>query len=187
MFDLDWKRYLWSQCCITSRNLGPGFLILIQFQPQRKSTKPDYFSNSVKDCEYVESKNEPKSKPRLGLRSLGRAKETKSFLVFNDQGRQQGKIVAPNWLKVRTDHDTSGIAPVFEMFNHAELNNAFFDFDPINKKLYVAANRDIEQGDQVFINYSDREDDEMLLHYGFAYPPNENRFSFLEVSKEDLK
>ena len=31
------------------------------------------------------------------------------------------------------------MAPVFEMFNHAEDNNAFFDFDKINKKLYVAA------------------------------------------------
>lgn len=181
LFDLDWKRYLWSQCCITSRNLGLEFLNFV------RPTEPKRFNNSVKDCEYVESKNEPKAKPRHVLRSFTRPKETKSFLVFNDQGRQQGKIVAPNWLRVRTDHDTSGIAPVFEMFNHAEQNNAFFDFDPINKKLYVAANRDIDQGDQVFINYSDREDDEMLLHYGFAYPPNENRFSFLEVTKEDLK
>ena len=181
LFDLDWKRYLWSQCCITSRNLGLEFLNFV------RPTEPKRFNNSVKDCEYVESKNEPKAKPRHVLRSFTRPKETKSFLVFNDQGRQQGKIVAPNWLRVRTDHDTSGIAPVFEMFNHAEQNNAFFDFDPINKKLYVAANRDINQGDQVFINYSDREDDEMLLHYGFAYPPNENRFSFLEVTKEDLK
>ena len=181
LFDLDWKRYLWSQCCITSRNLGLEFLNFV------RPTEPKRFNNSVEDCEYVESKNEPKAKPRHVLRSFTRPKETKSFLVFNDQGRQQGKIVAPNWLRVRTDHDTSGIAPVFEMFNHAEQNNAFFDFDPINKKLYVAANRDIDQGDQVFINYSDREDDEMLLHYGFAYPPNENRFSFLEVTKEDLK
>ena len=34
------------------------------------------------------------------------------------------------------------MAPVFEMFNHAEDNNAFFDFDKINKKLYVAAIKD---------------------------------------------
>ena len=123
---------------------------------------------------------------RLGFRSLIK-KENKSFFVYNDKGQQTGTIVAPNWMKTGTEHDTSGIAPVFEMFNHAEKNNAFFDFDPINKKLYVAANRDIEQGEQVFINYSDREDDEMLLHYGFAYPPNVNRFSFLEVTKEELK
>lgn len=159
ILDFDWKVYLWTQCCITSRNL---------------------------DCEYVEAKNRPKQKPRLGLRAFAK-KENKSFLKYTDKGQQMPPVVAPNWMKTGTDHDTSGIAPVFEMFNHAEHNNAFFDFDPINKKLYVATNRDIGKGEQVFINYSDREDDEMLLHYGFAYPPDANRFSFLDVTKEELK
>ena len=94
--------------------------------------------------------------------------------------------VAPSWLK-RTEHDTCGMAPVFEMFNHAEDNNAFFDFDKINKKLYVAAIKDIQEGEQVFINYSDREDDEMLMHYGFSFPPNVNKHSFLDVSKDELR
>ena len=40
------------------------------------------------------------------------------------------------------------MAPVFEMFNHAEDNNAFFDFDKINKKLYVAAIKDQDSSDQ---------------------------------------
>ena len=93
------------------------------------------------------------------------------------------------------------------MFNHSPTNNAFFDFDPINKKLYVAANRtvlshdksrdysmsveslirNIEEGEQVFINYSDREDGEMLLHYGFSYPPKVNVHSYLEISKAEVK
>ena len=47
--------------------------------------------------------------------------------------------------------------------------------------------KDIEEGQQVFINYSDREDDEMLMHYGFAFPPNVNKHSFLEVNKEELR
>ena len=47
--------------------------------------------------------------------------------------------------------------------------------------------KDIEEGQQVFINYSDREDDEMLMHYGFSFPPNVNKHSFLEVNKEELR
>ena len=39
-----------------------------------------------------------------------------------------------------------GIAPIFEMFNHSSENNAFFDFDMINKNLYVATREDISEG-----------------------------------------
>ena len=62
-------------------------------------------------------------------------------------------LVIPKWLKIKTPNDTSGIAPVFEMFNHATKNNAHFDFDRINKKLYVAANENIQKG-IVFITTS---------------------------------
>ena len=52
-------------------------------------------------------------------------------------------LVAPSWMKIGTDNDTSGICPVFEMFNHASdgENNAFFEFDRINKKLFVGTNK----------------------------------------------
>lgn len=32
------------------------------------------------------------------------------------------------------------------MFNHSSNNNAFFDFDMINKNLYVATREDIAEG-----------------------------------------
>ena len=32
------------------------------------------------------------------------------------------------------------------MFNHSSENNAFFDFDMINKNLYVATREDISEG-----------------------------------------
>ena len=37
------------------------------------------------------------------------------------------------------------------MFNHSSENNAFFDFDMINKNLYVATREDISEGMNSFI------------------------------------
>ena len=68
------------------------------------------------------------------------------FYFFSCANGYSQFSVAPTWLK-RTEHDTCGMAPVFEMFNHAEDNNAFFDFDKINKKLYVAAIKDRDSSD----------------------------------------
>ena len=114
------------------------------------------------------------------------AKDPVIFQLYDDTGMNGEAIVPPKWLKTRTETDRSGIAPVFDMFNHSPQNNAFFDWDDINKRLYVAANRPIEAGEQVFINYQDREDGEMLMHYGFAFPPGMNMVSYVEIEKQEL-
>jgi len=177
LVNLNWEDFIWTQCCITSRNLECEFVSIKGEKKPNEKMKMKYNFRNTGSLSNLTRPNSEHEKMKL---------EQKAFQVFNDKGHLTRQLVAPTWLK-RTEHDTCGMAPVFEMFNHAEDNNAFFDFDKINKKLYVAAIKDIEEGQQVFINYSDREDDEMLMHYGFAFPPNVNKHSFLEVNKEELR
>ena len=86
--------------------------------------------------------------------------------------------VAPTWLK-RTEHDTCGMAPVFEMFNHAEDNNAFFDFDKINKKLYVAAIK--ERVCRTHIGTSESQRDFCLPNWFSARNTSRELFKYLRV------
>lgn len=164
------KDFLWTQASITSRNAWCSFITLKTCSAKKSPVAKKHNYNFRKS---------PKSEPKKVV-------EPAIFQFFDDSGINSEAIVPPKWLKTRTETDRSGIAPVFDMFNHSPTNNAFFDWDDINKRLYVAANRKIEAGEQIFINYQDREDGEMLMHYGFAFPPGFNMESYVEIEKQEL-
>ena len=54
------------------------------------------------------------------------------------------------------------------MLNHSTNNNAEFSYDPCDGSLGVQATAEIKKGEQVFISYGNRSDDEMIADYGFC-------------------
>ena len=98
---------------------------------------------------------------------------------------------APKWLQIGSRDDSAGLAPYFDMLNHANEEDyncnyfykddtgsgimiyklsCLFDVVPCipAKGLQVVAANDLKAGDQLLINYGHRSDDELLLNYGFV-------------------
>ena len=188
---LTWADFMWTQASITSRNAWCSFVSLKTGVVKKATVAKKHNYNFRVDriqtflTVFVSLVLNSHARQQVPVASA-EAKDPVIFQLYDDTGMNGEAIVPPKWLKTRTETDRSGIAPVFDMFNHSPQNNAFFDWDDINKRLYVAANRPIEAGEQVFINYQDREDGEMLMHYGFAFPPGMNMVSYVEIEKQEL-
>ncbi|CAG5086459.1 Oidioi.mRNA.OKI2018_I69.PAR.g11216.t1.cds [Oikopleura dioica] len=54
------------------------------------------------------------------------------------------------------------------MLNHSRSNNAEFEFDHNTGRLLVTCISPIKAGEQLFISYGSRPDDDLLLEYGFC-------------------
>ena len=96
------------------------------------------------------------------------------FVSSFDQELAQMDI---SWLKLGTPYDSGALCPYFDMINHStEDCNAKYYYT-VNFGMTVRATRDILSGDQIFISYSNRSDDDLFMSYGFCQSPGSNKNS----------
>ena len=76
------------------------------------------------------------------------------------------------------------MCPWFDMCNHSEMGaNVSYNY-VAGIGMVMRCITDIHQGDEIFISYSGRPDDDMFLDYGFA--PGDNDESYILFTLEEL-
>ena len=90
------------------------------------------------------------------------------------------------WLKLRTRHDNSILAPIFDMINHSNRANADYWYDGRTGSLKVGLLNDLSPGKQLFIDYGPRPDDYLFQCYGFCLKPGDNEMNRIDLHMDEL-
>ena len=78
---------------------------------------------------------------------------------------------------VQRNSEKGALCPYFDMINHSVENCNAKYYYTVNFGMTVRATRDILAGDQIFISYSNRSDDDLFMGYGFCQSPGSNKHS----------
>ena len=91
-----------------------------------------------------------------------------------------------SWLKLRTRHDNSILAPIFDMLNHSNQPNCDYWYDGHTGSLKVGLLKDVSPGKQLFIDYGPRPDDYLFQCYGFCLKPGDNEMNRIDLHMDEL-
>lgn len=80
------------------------------------------------------------------------------------------------------------LAPGIDFFNHNGETNADVAFEYFRDKFVVRSRNKYEKGDQVYVSYGNKNNDTLLLYYGFVEAQNANdEYLFGEEVERSLK
>lgn len=91
-----------------------------------------------------------------------------------------------SWVQLRTRHDNSVLAPVFDMINHSNRPNCDYWYDVRTGVLKINLMRDVKPGTQLFIDYGPRPDDYLFQCYGFCLKPGDNEMNRIDIQMSEI-
>ncbi|CUS20873.1 LAQU0S02e00320g1_1 [Lachancea quebecensis] len=79
------------------------------------------------------------------------------------------------------DINQAFLYPVVDFFNHHNGQKVQWQLNKDTNGVSFSSGDQIERGEEIFNNYGDKSNEELLLNYGFAMPNNENDLSTLTL------
>lgn len=77
-------------------------------------------------------------------------------------------VLLPSLLEFFRSKATYVLAPMIDSLNHRSTVPTDLDYDSVRQRFRLSLGEDFKAGQQVFMSYGDKSNDDLLFHYGFV-------------------